>query len=117
MAKSIIQAKTNRADRECFLCRYEAYMKNIWYEPSEEQRNDMQKHHMMHGTANRDIAERLGLWCYLCPRHHTEGTDAVHAKEGHGYDLFLMQVAQGRYEVLHSHEEWMEIFGKNYLIM
>lgn len=97
MAKSIIQPDKS----ECFLCAFEG-------KPSPEY---LEKHHFMHGTANRRLAERHGLWGYLCKDHHTR----LHDKGEN--DLFLMQVAQGRFEVLHSHEEWMEIFGKNYLIM
>lgn len=52
---------------------------------------------------------------YLCRNHHTEGPEAVH--NNREKDLFLQQIAQGRFERLYNHEKWMEIFGKNYLIM
>ena len=101
MAMSIIQTK---ATKECFLCRFE---KNI------ENTQDLEKHHFMHGTANRRLAERWGLWGYLCRKHHTEGPEAVH--NNREKDFFLQQVAQGRFEKLYGHEKWMEIFRKNYI--
>lgn len=102
MAKSIIQAQTDKLNRECFLCRIKTSA-NLPHE-------GLHKHHMIHGTANRRLAEKWGLWCYLCHEHHEQLHD--HNED----DLFLMQVAQGRFEKLYNHEKWMEIFGKNYLI-
>lgn len=107
MAKSIIQAKTGKLDRECFLCRLNT--------TAELPHTGLDKHHFMHGTANRRLAEKWGLWGYLCKFHHEDGPEAVH--RNNETDLFLKQVAQGRFEKLYSHEKWMEIFGKNYLIM
>ena len=102
MAKSIIQAQTDKLNRECFLCRLKTSA-NLPHK-------GLHKHHMIHGTANRRLAEKWGLWCYLCHEHHEQLHD--HNED----DLFLMQVAQGRFEKLYDHDKWMEIFGKNYLI-
>ena len=103
MSMSIIQTK---ATKECFLCRIEKYVANT---------KNLHRHHFMHGTANKRLAEHWGLWGYLCIEHHTVGPEAVH--NNNEKDLFLMQVAQGRFEKLYGHDKWMEIFGKNYLIM
>ena len=102
MAKSIIQAKTDKLNRECFLCRLDT--------SAELPHEGLHKHHMIHGTANRRLAEKWGLWCYLCSEHHQMLHD--HNEK----DIFLMQVAQGRFERLYGPDKWMEIFGKNYLI-
>lgn len=110
MAKSIIQAYTKQYNRECFLCRFEAEKDGKYYEPSERERKSLHKHHFMHGSANRKLAEQYGLWGYLCEDHHS----MLHEKSK--YYEFLIQVAQGRFEKLYSHEKWMEIFKKNYLI-
>lgn len=107
MAASIIQAKTDKLNRECFLCRLET--------SAELPHTGLDKHHFIHGISGRRLAERWGLWAYLCKYHHTEGPEAVH--NNREKDLFLQQIAQGRFERLYSHEKWMEIFGKNYLIM
>lgn len=103
MSKSIIQPEDNK---ECFLCRFDKNISNT---------KNLERHHFMHGTANRKPAEHFGLWGYLCPEHHRTGPDAVHRNREKDY--FLQMVAQGRFEKFHSHEEWMEIFGKNYIIM
>lgn len=112
MAKSIIQAHTGKHDRECFLCRLEAD-RNGYY--GELPHTGLHKHHFIHGVSGRRLAEKWGLWAYLCRNHHTEGPEAVH--NNREKDLFLQQIAQGRFERLYNHEKWMEIFGKNYLIM
>lgn len=104
MSKSIIQAHTDRQNRECFLCR-QGTSANLSHE-------GLEKHHFLHGTANRKLAEKWGLWGYLCPLHHYEIHNSNREK-----DLFLMQVAQARFEKLYGHEKWIEVFGKNYLIM
>ncbi|MBQ8006749.1 MAG: hypothetical protein IJ245_03865 [Lachnospiraceae bacterium] len=66
--------------------------------------------------ATEKKAEHWGLWAYVCnERHHEYGPEAPHVN--HEVDLFLKQVAQGRFEKLYSHELWMEVFGKNYLTM
>ena len=107
MAQSIIQRYTDKNRRECFLCRVK--------DPSADlSPKNLEKHHFMHGTANKRLAEQFGLWGYLCPEHHRNAPDAVH--NDHETDLFLMQIAQSRFEKYYGHEKWMEIFGKNYLI-
>jgi hypothetical protein len=66
----------------------------------------------MAGTANRKLSEKYGLWVYLCHDCHT-GTEGAQYNCGTG--LKLKQIAQTAFEYKHSHEEWMEIFRKNYL--
>lgn len=75
----------------------------------------LERHHAMHGTANRRKAESLGLWTWLCADCH-RGTDGVHGKNGRDKDLTLMRAAE--YSFLkngHTLEDWMKEFGKNYL--
>lgn len=71
-------------------------------------------HHILHGTGYRKIADKLGLVVYLCHDCH-QGTDGIHGKNGHERDIDLKKIAQHTYEHLHSHEEWMQIVGRNYL--
>jgi len=104
MSKSIIQRYTDKENRECLLCR----LQSSAVLPHE----GLEKHHLLHGWANRRLAEKWGLWAYLCPLHHREVHNGDREK-----DLFLMQIAQGRFEKLYGHEKWMKVFGKNYLIM
>ena len=106
MAKSIIQKYTDKLNRECFLCR----MVDPFVELPHK---GLEKHHFMHGTANRKLAERYGLWAYLCPYHHQDGPESVHKCSD--TDLMLMRIAQERFENAYGHDKWMEVFGKNYL--
>lgn len=101
MAKSILH---NKSDGTCYLC----MLLNKDYA-----RRTTQEHHVIFGTANRRLSEKHGLKVYLCLQHHEIGSMAVH----NNHDLAeLLQIrAQKEFEKRHSHEEWMRIFGRNYL--
>ena len=71
--------------KECFLCREEMIENNNFKRLPS---SDLECHHIMHGTANRKISEHYGLKVWLC---------------------------QKRFEQIFSHEEWMNLFMKNYL--
>ena len=108
MAKSIIQ---DQRIKECYLCRQQA--DRIGYF-GELKSWGLHKHHCMHGTANRKLAEKDGLWVYLCEeKHHEHGPEAPH--DNPEVDLQLKQIAQQAFEKKRSHEEWMLRYGKNYL--
>lgn len=90
--KSIIQDK-----KECLFC---------------HSTSNLHKHHIFFGSANRKLSEKYGCWCWLCVRHHTSD-DGVHFNRP--LDLMLKEYCQQEFEKLHSHEEFMKIFGKNYI--
>lgn len=92
MAKSIIQR-----EKECLFCGAV---------------RDLEKHHCMHGTANRKKAEKYGLTVYLCRRHHT-GPEGVHMNPE--TDRELKKLAQHVFEERYDHAKWMEVFGRDYL--
>jgi hypothetical protein len=94
MAKSIIQR-----DREnCYICGSTL---------------NLQEHHCLHGNANRSLADKYGLVVTLCQEHHT-GSRGVH--HNRNMDLFLIQTAQSCFEEqIGNREEFMRIFGKNWL--
>lgn len=94
MMDSIVQ---DLNDERCFLC---------------GGRQNLELHHIMHGTANRRLSTRYGLTCWLCRAHHT-GKHGVHMDAE--LNRMLQQMAQTAFEKTHTHEEWMQIFGKNYL--
>ena len=71
---------------------------------------EMQTHHLLHGTANRKQADKYGLTVHLCHRCHMRLHD-----EG-VFDRNLQRIAQKAFEAKYSHEEWMRIFGKNYIL-
>lgn len=92
MAKSIMQK-----DRRCFMC---------------GSVTDLECHHVMSGTANRKLSEKYGLTVWLCPMHH-RSSYGVH--QNRGLADSLKRLAQLAFEARHSHDEWMQIFRKNYL--
>jgi len=72
----------------------------------------LERHHVMAGVANRRLAERFGLWLFLCYSCHTGDAGAQYDKD---LNLQLKKEAQEAFEKYYTHEKWMEIFGKNYL--
>lgn len=76
----------------------------------------MEKHHAMHGTANRRIAEVHGLWVWVCAECH-RGTYGVHGKYGHGKDLTLKMAAEHAWMKHYgkTEEDFIKVYGKNYL--
>ena len=72
----------------------------------------LERHHVLGGVANRPLSEKYGLWVYLCHDCHT-------GKDGAQYDRktgdALKRLAQIAFEARHSHDEWMQVFKKNYL--
>lgn len=75
----------------------------------------LHKHHVFFGSANRALSELYGCWVYLCPRHHNASGYGVH--NNRTLDLKLKQQCQiacmERYGW--SVEDFIEVFGKNYL--
>lgn len=101
-AQSILQAK---GDKRCYLC-----MK-LYGDYSIKR---VQEHHIVFGHANRAISEELGLKANLCvDRHHESGEEAVH--NNHEMARILQRDAQEIFEQTHSHKEWMDRIGRNYL--
>ena len=96
---SILQARDGR----CYIC-----MKN----GSDRPWPILHKHHAFLG-ANRKIAETEGLYVFLCPDHHEFGTYAVHRN----YEILreIQRDAQKAYEENHSRQQFMKLFGRNYL--
>lgn len=72
--------------------------------------NPAHVHHIMFGTANRQLADDDRLTVHLCVSCH----NMVHA-EMLGYDDMLKAIVQGTYEKTHSRGEWMRMYGRNYL--
>ena len=91
--KSIIQK-----EKECYLCGSTL---------------NLECHHLLHGTANRKLADKYGLKVWLCAYHHRDQKHGVHGDAS--LDLWFKQLAQNCFEIAWSHEKWMEVFGKNYL--
>lgn len=99
--KSILHQK----DGTCYLCmKLDQIYKIHAY---------IEEHHVIPGNPGRRICEENGLKVYLCAPHHRSSPAAVH--ENHENMRLIQKDAQAAYERTHSHEQWMELFGRNYL--
>lgn len=90
--KSILQDR-----KECFMC---GTVLNL------------EKHHVLFGSAMRRIADKLGLTIWLCSEHH-RGKYGPH--QNRDTDLRLKRFAQSCYEDKHDRFDWMAKVGRNYL--
>lgn len=70
-------------------------------------------HHIFYGNPGRKLSEKWGMKVYLVPRMHTQNEKAVH--ENIENDLILKRFGQEKFEELHGHEKFMEVFKTNYL--
>ena len=70
---------------------------------------DLDKHHVFHGP-RRNAAEKWGCWIWLRHDIHME----VHFKNT-ALDRMLKRTCQERFEEIHGHEKFMEVFGQSYL--
>lgn len=68
-------------------------------------------HHIL-GGPNRKWSEKYRLTVMLCHEHHT-GKDGVQYNREKGDAL--KRLAQIAFEARYSHDEWMNVFRKNYL--
>lgn len=66
-------------------------------------------HHLVNGP-NRTNSEKYGLTVRLCRECHAKLHDS-----DNGMALRYKRIAQAAFEYKYSYEEWMEIFGRNYL--
>ena len=89
---SIIQTR-----KECFMCRTT---------------QNLHCHHVF-GGPNRKWSEKYGLKIWLCAKHHNMSDAGIHFNKA--LDLQVKQIAQREFEDTYTREEFMRIFGKNYL--
>lgn len=74
---------------------------------------DIEIHHACFGVANRKWSDKYGLVVPLCIEHH-RGRTGVH--QNIVIDTKIKQLAQTNFEEkVGSREEFMKIFGRNYL--
>lgn len=72
-----------------------------------------EKHHVFHGP-NRHLANYYGMVTMLCRDCH-QGTHGVHGRDGHELDERLKREYQAIFEEKYTREEFMRVFGRNYL--
>ncbi len=91
--KSVIQT-----EKKCFAC---------------GQTYGLELHHVFFGTANREQSEKYGMTIWLTPFWHRDIRRGIHFDRA--FDLQVKQFAQRKFEETHTHDEFMKIFGRNYL--
>lgn len=73
----------------------------------------LEKHHIFFGTANRRLSDKYGLTIWLTAYWHRDTRSGVHANRG--FDLELKRIGQKAFEQTKTREEFIQIFGRNYL--
>lgn len=68
----------------------------------------LHKHHVF-GGANRKHSEKHRLWIRICPSCH----EKMHNDPS--YSLPYKQMAQRKFEKVYGHDEFMRVFGRNYI--
>lgn len=72
-----------------------------------------EEHHVFFGNPGRALSTKYGLTVRLCAAHHRNSKVGVHFNKA--LDNELKQWGQEVFENQYSHEEFMRVFGKNYL--
>ena len=74
--------------------------------------DNLDKHHIFLGTANRKKSEQYGCWVWITHWLHMR----IHQDhEFTSYRYELQKEAQRRFEAIYGHEKFMQEFHKNYL--
>lgn len=73
----------------------------------------LHEHHCFYGSSNRKQSEKHGLKVWLCGIDHNLSNKGVHFNKE--LDIELKQLAQRKFEETHTRQEFMQIFGKNWL--
>ncbi len=91
--ESIIQDK-----KECLVCHTQ---------------QGLHKHHVFYGRGLRNISEQNGFVVWLCGYHHNLSNNGVHFNCE--LDNHIKMLMQAKYEETHTHAEFMELVGMNFL--
>ena len=97
----------NPEDRTCYLC--------MELEDNYDTYPYLEKHHIIHGTANRRLSEDYGLYVWLCYRHHNDFYSPVAVHNNHEIDEALKRKAQVAFIEHFPDNDFMSVFGKSYL--
>ena len=74
---------------------------------------NIQRHHIIGGTANRKISDKHGYIIPLCYEHHLGG-NGIHRNRG--MQEYWMELAQRHYEMHRgTRADFIREFGKSYL--
>ena len=67
------------------------------------------RHEVYFGEKNRENSKHYGFWVNVCPQIH----DILHTSGD--LDEQLKMECQEKFEETHTHQEFMDIIGRNYL--
>lgn len=70
-------------------------------------------HHVFYGTGLRKLSDEYGCTVYLCPVHHRESPLGIHFDRD--LDGLVKKLTQRKFEEAHGHDEFIRVFGRNYL--
>lgn len=74
----------------------------------------LEEHHIFEGNGKRSLSEQYGLKIYLCgSKCHREGAGSAHKNKL--VKEMLHRLAQEKFEETRTREEFVLVFGKNYL--
>jgi len=86
---------------ECFLC-------------GKNGSSDRLEVHHIFGGSNRQHSEQYGLKVLLCGAEcHRLGSNSVHMNKS--VSAIVKRLGQSKFEEIYTHDEFMSIFGRNYL--
>ena len=75
---------------------------------------NLHRHHIYGGVGRRELSERYGCWCYLCPRHHNMSQDGIHSNSVLNHKLRAL--CQKKLEDSGwTRERFIKTFGRNYI--
>lgn len=76
---------------------------------------NLHRHHIFFGTANRSLSEADGLTCYLCYKHHNGSEYGVHFNKK--LDLKLKKEAETKWLEYYAKtkDDFIKRYGKNYI--
>lgn len=72
----------------------------------------LEQHHIFAGP-NRKNSDKYGLWVWL--RHDLHNEPPMGAHHNEALNNVLKMLGQMAFERKHSHEKFMQVFGRNYL--
>lgn len=75
-----------------------------------------ERHEVFFGSKNRTKSIEDGLVVFLTPEDH-RGTNGVHGKNGHEFDLYLKQIAEKRWCEFYgkTKEQFIKRYGRSYI--
>ncbi len=93
-----------QAAHECYICRAVYNVRTP---------GGLEEHHVFPGKPGRALSEEYGLKVWLCAPHHRDPVFGVHFDPD--MMLWLKRRGQQAFERTHTREEFVRLFGGNYL--